>query len=152
MRKLQVSVGLVFLLFAAFVAWQAWGLRYYTRLGPGPGFFPLWLAGLLGLVSLGLIADAFRQPAAALLPAGFVPEAGGVVRILSVVAAILAAVFLLQPLGFRITMLLLYLFILLVMGQRNPIAIALIALGGSFGAFQLFHVLDVRLPVGMFGL
>ena len=43
--------------------------------------------------------------------------------------------------------------LLLILGARSPIAIALTALAGSFGVFHVFyHWLKVPLPIGEFGL
>jgi TctA family transporter len=38
----------LFILLAAFVARKSLDLKFYTQLGPGPGFFPLRLSMLLG--------------------------------------------------------------------------------------------------------
>ena len=45
--------GLVFIAIAAAYIWIAWGYRYGTAQRMGPGFFPIWVAGLLA--SLGLV-------------------------------------------------------------------------------------------------
>lgn len=45
--------GVVFVAIAAAYIWIAWGYRYGTPQRMGPGFFPIWVAGLLG--GLGLI-------------------------------------------------------------------------------------------------
>ena len=43
--------------------------------------------------------------------------------------------------------------VLLILGARSPIAIALTALAGSFGVFHAFyHWLKVPLPIGAFGV
>jgi hypothetical protein len=49
-RAYQLS-GLAALLVAVFLGYQAAGLTYYTRIGPGPGFFPRWLCGVLALLA-----------------------------------------------------------------------------------------------------
>jgi len=47
---------------SAFLAREALNLRYYTPLGPGPGFFPLWLAVLLASWRPPCSAATFARP------------------------------------------------------------------------------------------
>ena len=56
-RAHQIT-GVVFLLIAAFLGYHAVKLRYYTPLGPGPGFFPIWLCAILGLLAVTLFFQA----------------------------------------------------------------------------------------------
>ena len=70
-----------------------------------------------------------------------------------VLIALAAAAALLEPLGFRLTMLLFIAGLLFALGARSPFAIALTALAGSFGVFHVFfYWLKVPLPIGAFGL
>ena len=50
MRLTYQITGAVLLCFSIYVGVEALDLRYYTSLGPGPGFFSCWLALILGLV------------------------------------------------------------------------------------------------------
>jgi hypothetical protein len=60
---------------------------------------------------------------------------------------------LLQPLGFRLTMLVFTVGLLLALGVRRPVAIAIFALASSFGLFQVFYYwLQVPLPIGLLGI
>ena len=59
-RAYQLS-GLLGLLVAAVLGYQAARLPYYTRIGPGPGFFPRWLCGILALLSLAILARAAAE-------------------------------------------------------------------------------------------
>ena len=52
--------------------------------------------------------------------------------------ALVAAAVLLEPLGFRLTMLFFIAGLLLALGARSPTAIALTAVAGSFGVFHVF--------------
>ena len=54
--------GLVGLLVTAVLGYQAARLPYYTRIGPGPGFFPRWLCAILALLSLVILVRATRSP------------------------------------------------------------------------------------------
>ena len=74
-------------------------------------------------------------------------QAGGVLIALTAAAALF------EPLGFRLTMLPFIVGLLLILGARSPIAIALTALAGSFGVFHVFYYwLKVPLPIGAFGI
>ena len=67
--------------------------------------------------------------------------------------ALAIAAALLEPVGFRLTMLVFIAGLLLALGARSPVAILLTALAGSFGVFHVFyHWLKVPLPVGAFGV
>lgn len=48
MRPSCQITGVLFILLAAFVARESLDLKFYTQLGPGPGFFSFWLALVLG--------------------------------------------------------------------------------------------------------
>jgi len=52
MQRIHQAAALFFLAFSAFVVWESWNLEYYTHLGPGAGFFPLWLGVIMGGLSL----------------------------------------------------------------------------------------------------
>ena len=67
--------------------------------------------------------------------------------------ALTAAAALFEPLGFRLTMLPFIAGLLLALGARSPIAIAICAVAGSFGVFHVFYYwLKVPLPIGAFGI
>lgn len=152
MRCVYQITGLVFLLLASFLGYHAFALRYYTPLGPGPGFFPLWLCGLLGLLALVVIFQAtFAQSDP--LPEDFFPLASGYKRIVAVVAGLVAVALLMPILGFRLTMLGFYLALLTLLGRRHAVETVILALVGSFGTFYLFvEYLSQPLPVGIFGI
>lgn len=152
MRLAWQVTGVALLLVAAVVAREGVELRYWTPLGPGAGFFPLWLAGLLAVLALGLIAQArFGTPVAAegaeplTLPAAL--RVGGVVAALAAVAAVI------ETLGFRLTMLPFLFGLLVLLGGQRPLPALGLALLGAFGTHALFgRLLGVPLPAGPFGI
>jgi putative tricarboxylic transport membrane protein len=152
MRRSYQITGLAFLLLAAFLGYHAWRLSYYTPLGPGPGFFPLWICILLAVLAAFVFVNAtFRQPTA--LPEGFFAPASGYGRIGAVVIALFAVANVMPVLGFRLTMLGFYLALLSLLGRRHPLETLILALIGSFGAFHVFvELLSLPLPVGVFGI
>ena len=148
-RAYQLS-GLAALLVAVVLGYQAAGLTYYTRIGPGPGFFPRWLCGILALLALVVIARATwrRTPGRPFpCPIGKRPP-----RILAVVAALIAVAALTTTLGFRLTMMAFYLAVIAVLGRWRWIETPVLAVLGSFVTFYLFvEWLKLPLPVGVFG-
>lgn len=151
MRLTYQITGAVLLCFSIYVGVEALELRYYTSLGPGPGFFSCWLALILGFLSVAMMAEAtFGKPDP--MPEDFFADRGGYLRMGAVVLALLLGALLLERIGFRITMFALYLFLLLTLGKNNLIVSLLVAMAGSFGVYFVFtQWLNVPLPVGAFG-
>jgi putative tricarboxylic transport membrane protein len=146
------------LAFFAGTAFLSFKLPLLDALGPGPGFFPLILALLGGALAVALIAQLARDPQA---PTGeplpdpepFMPDGGAIFRIVGIIVLLLAAFTALDPLGYRLTSFIFIVLMLLVLGVRNYLAIALVALALSFGVFHSFYYwLKVPLPIGEFGL
>jgi putative tricarboxylic transport membrane protein len=149
-RAYQLS-GLAALGLAAFLGHQAAGLTYYTRLGPGPGFFPRWLCGILALLALAVIARATWGADGAAPPIS-VPDRRAALRILIVVAALFAVAMLTTTLGFRLTMLAFYLTVIGALGRWRWIETPVLAGLGSFATYHVFvQWLRLPLPVGIFG-
>jgi putative tricarboxylic transport membrane protein len=150
-RPLQIA-ALAIMLAGLLVGRESVALKLYTVMGPGPGFFPLCLA----IALIGLAATMFQQAtfqAVEPMPATFVPTRTGILRILAVLAALVAVMVLLDPLGMRLTF---FAFVALVpplFGYRRPLIVLAIALAASFGVYELFaRVLDIPLPVGAWGI
>lgn len=129
------------------------GYSLTDALGPGPGFFPFWLS-LIGIALTGAIlvqlarGNIFADAAVEILP-----NRQAAVQASAVLVALVVAAALLEPLGFRLTMLPFIAGLLLVLGARSLIAIALTAVAGSFGVFHVFYYwLKVPLPIGALGI
>jgi len=151
MQRIHQAAALFFLAFSAFVVWESWNLEYYTHLGPGAGFFPLWLGVIMGglsLIWLVQVSGHKGRPG----EGAFLPGREGTVRLLSVLGALVAATLLMNILGYQLAMFLLLVFLLLVPG-RQPVWLALvIAFFGSVGVYHLFgSYLDVQLPQASLG-
>ena len=149
-RAYQLS-GLAGLLVAAVLGYQAIRLPYYTRIGPGPGFFPRWLCGILALLSLAILARATRGRDAAAArhrpprPAGGAPDRRRRRRPVPVAAVT-------TTLGFRLTMLTFYLVVIGMLGRWRWIETPVLAVLGSFAAYYiLVEWLKLPLPVGVLG-
>ena len=149
--KIGWQVGSVcFLALFAFGVWLSLLLPLGDRLGPGPGFFPLWL-GLIGIaLSITLFVQTTRQPADA-SEDRLMPDRPASLRILAVLGLLAAAALALDTLGFRLTALLFTGLLLPALGIRSLTVIAIFAALSSFGVFHVFYYwLKVPLPIGVF--
>ncbi|HWM41549.1 MAG TPA: tripartite tricarboxylate transporter TctB family protein [Burkholderiales bacterium] len=141
-RAWQAALAVLLLVFA-FFAFESLRLSLRDALGPGPGFFPFWLSvagGFLGLVLLVQIARgtfAFETRNLKFEPRPVALVLGGLI----------VATALLEAVGFRLAMLALLPYLLLVLGVRNWFALAIFSVAGSFGVYHVFSgLLKVPLP------
>jgi putative tricarboxylic transport membrane protein len=141
-RGWQAAVAVLLVVFA-FFAFESLRLSLRDALGPGPGFFPFWLSvagGALGLILLGQTARGAVDLETQALKFELRPVA-------LVLAGLVVATALLEVFGFRIAMLLMLPYLLVVLGVRNWVSIVLFTLAGSFGVYHLFSgLLKVPLP------
>ena len=150
-RPYQIT-GIVFILFSAFIARESLDLKFYTSLGPGPGFFPFWLSIFLGLLAANMLYQATFKPQEP-MPPDFFANTKGYLKIAAILFAMIASVVFMDVIGFRLTMLAFYLFLLFALGRQNVFVTIAVALAGSWGVYQVFvEYLKVPLPVGMFGI
>ena len=162
MYRYQQAAATILLIFAAFIIWQAVRLQYYTPLGPGAGFFAVWLGALLGLLALVQLVQVTRssrsqesEPAPSV--DGVETDGGaeqglpgwhGLVRIGATIGALILTALLLPLLGFQVTVFLLLIFLLLGLERVRPVTTVVIALAFSVGLFQILtRYLDVELPL-----
>ncbi len=146
MRTVNTVVAGIFLTLGLAMAFEASKMRYYSSLGPGPGFFPLWLGGALAAVSL-LWLVQIRTASADEGTSDLWPGRAGAIRIAAVLGSLGFVSLTIELIGFRLAMLAMLGFLLLTLGrQRLPVTLA-VAGAGSFGAhFVLSAWLGVALP------
>ena len=65
MRQGRLVATGVMLVFCLVAAWQSYLLPLTDRLGPGPGFFPFWMALIGVALAIGLLVVTVAEPAAA---------------------------------------------------------------------------------------
>lgn len=153
MKRGWQAASACFLLIFAFAFYRSLYLPLRDTLGPGPGFFPLCLAILGGVLAATLIVQVTASGAASFAEPVDFPQGIALARILAVIAGLGAAAALLDIVGFRLIALFFCLLLLPILGARNPIVIAIFAALGSFGVFHVFyHWLKVPLPIGTFGI
>ena len=129
------------------------GYSLTDALGPGPGFFPFWLS-LIGIaLTGGMLVQLARGRIFADAAVEILPDRQAALQAGAVLVALTVAAALLEPLGFRLTMLPFIAGLLLALGARSLLAIALTAVAGSFGVFHVFYYwLKVPLPIGALGI
>jgi hypothetical protein len=138
--------GLSLILIALGIAWETFKLPLGSLHDPGPGYMPLLLAVTLGgfgliVVLRGASSPLFRSQRWAELP-----------HALKILLACVFAALALERLGYRLTIIILLVFLIGVMERQRPVMVAAVALGFSFGTFFLFSdLLKVPLPRGPWG-
>lgn len=152
MKRGWIVASIAFLALFCITIWQSTSLPLLDELGPGPGFFPLWLAVIGAVLSGLLIVETARGPADP-PETTLVPDRSAVFRVLSVVAMLALGAALLDLLGWRLMALIVAGALLPALGARSPIAIGLFALTAGFVVFHVFYYwLKVPLPIGVFGI
>jgi putative tricarboxylic transport membrane protein len=143
-RGWQAAAVALFALFAYFI-FESLQLSLSDALGPGRGFFPFWLGVLGALLALVLFVQQLRKPDPGADAITF--ERVGTRNVVLVLAGLIAAAAVLEAAGFRLAMAALLVYLLVVLGVRRGIAIALFAVAGSFGVYHVFFdLLKVALP------
>ena len=154
MRRGRLIATGTLLALCLFALWQALLLPLMDRLGPGPGFFPLWLAAIGALMAIALLVSTWRAaepPSEA--ATRVLPDGPGAIRCLAIVGLIAAAIVGMDLIGFRLAMLVFNAALVVALGERRWPVVALFAAGGSFGVHYVFTTwLDVLLPDGRWGL
>jgi putative tricarboxylic transport membrane protein len=150
LRRPHQIAGIVLLALGLLVVWQALSLRYYTSLGPGPGFFSFWLGVILSILAVAMIAIAnWRKPEALVQP--IFTDIKGYIGIAAICGALLFAGQFIRPLGYPLTMLVILLTVFRT-GGTSWRATIIGSLIGSFGLYYIFvNLLRVQLPGGFLG-
>ena len=152
MKRGWIVASIAFLALFCVTVWESTSYALLDELGPGPGFFPLWLAAIGAVLSALLILETARGPADP-PEATLVPDREATFRVLAVIVMMGVGAALLEWLGWRLTALIVTGALLPALGARSPIAIGLFVLAASFGVFHIFYYwLKVPLPIGTFGI
>lgn len=147
MQRIHQSAALLFMVGSVFVVWEAWKLDYYSKLGPGAGFFPFWLGLFFGVLSFVWLVQVSLQSGRP-KEGAFLPREGGTRRILLILASLVVLGCLMNLIGFQLTMFLFLVFLLMILGRQKLLVTLIIALPCSVGVYHVFVTyLDVPLPV-----
>jgi putative tricarboxylic transport membrane protein len=136
----------VLVLFALLVIWESRLLPLGSFRHPGPAYVPVLLASLLLIFGVLLILTAGRAPSLSSLRWTEWRHA------LAILAACVFAVFAIERVGYRLTMLLVLGFLVKFVERRGWVLSLTFAFSLAFGSFFLFYtLLRVPLPQGPWG-
>ena len=139
--------GIGLAIFALFVLWQSRTLPLGSLANPGPAYMPVALATLLFLGGLAIAILGRHAPPIGSL--GFAEWRHAVAIFTACAFAALA----LERLGYRLTILIVLLFLLAVVERKRPVTAAIFAAAFAAGTYFLFDtLLRVQLPRGPFGI
>jgi hypothetical protein len=138
--------GSVLVLFALLVIWESRRLPLGTFRQPGPAFVPILLALLLLIFGIFVVLTARRAPLLSSIRWTEWRHA------LAILAASVFSVFAIERLGYRLTVLIVLIFLVKLVEKRGWLLSFGFAFGLSFGSFFLFYtILRVPLPEGPLG-
>ena len=138
--------GVVLVALGLWIVWEARALPFGSLGNPGAGMFPAALA--LMLVALGLLL-ALAGGGPALGAQGWQEARRG----LAILTALGFAALALEPLGYRLTVAAVLLFLIGAVERKSWRATVLVAFGFAFASHALFaDFLRVPLPRGFFGI
>src|SRR5437762_1220303 len=130
-RRAELVVLACLCALCGLMAITAFGYSLSDALGPGAGFFPFWLGALGMVLSVALFVQSWRGHAIGDSTQALLPRGEGARRAAALVAGLAVVALALQPLGFRLSMLVFTAGLLLALGVRRPVAIVLFALASS---------------------
>lgn len=132
--------------FSLLVIWESRHLPLGTFRQPGPAYFPIFLAALLLILGVILIVTAVRAPALSSLRWTEWRHA------LAIMLTCVFAVFAIERLGYRLTVLLALIFLVKGVEKYGWLSSLGFAFSLAFGTFYLFYtILRVPLPQGPLG-
>ena len=152
--KSYVIIGGVLALLGGFIFYSSFQWKYYTRMGPGPGFFPFWI-GLL-LAALGILLGAIHLNA--LRNEGKTGETSGepiftaprLKKVGLVAFALIGCSLLLNGLGFILSIALFSIFLMQIVGKWGWVKSVCLSAGVSTGLYWGFKILlHIPLPSGI---
>jgi putative tricarboxylic transport membrane protein len=155
LQKSYVIAGTTLLLLGLWIIYTSLSWKYYTSLGPGPGFFPLWIGVLiaatgvlLAALNLVLLKRGGEKKEGASGPRLFTAPRLKNVAVMAV--ALVAATLLLKWLGFVLVIGLFSLLLLQILGGWGWGKSLLLCAIVSIGLFWVFRVwLHIPLPEGL---
>ena len=143
----DVVAGLVLIVIASVVGWQNRAYPVGTLAEPGPGYMPLMIAAALGVFGLLIALRARTSPL--FNSVDWSEGRRGIVMLI----ACAVAVFALERIGYRLSMIALLVFMLGVVERKRATPTLIVAFGFSFLSYYLFaSLLKVQLPRGPWGL
>ena len=149
MKVADIVGGIVGILIGLFAIWEGSKMPTDVVMKIGPSFFPNILGGLLILFSAVLIVNAARGKSKGKVEPYRLSDKG-TQRGLITLAAGIVFVLVLDPLGFILTSIGFLTFMMLVMGKRNPLLLAVTPALITAAVWLVFEkVLVLSMPAGV---
>ena len=149
MKVADIFGGAIGILVGLFSLWEGSRMPVDVVMKIGPSFFPNILGGLLILFSAILIVNALRGKSKGKIEPYRLSDKGTQRGLITLAAGIIFCV-VLEPLGFIPTAIIFLTFMMLIMGKRNPLLIAVIPALITAGVWLVFEkVLALSMPVGI---
>jgi putative tricarboxylic transport membrane protein len=149
MRTLDVAPAVVMLGLSAVVYGATRDMPYWSEFTPGPAFLPTWVAGAGVLISIVILAQAFRKGGTA---SPEWPDRAGGARVLLTTAGLVLCVPLAPHLGFVVIAVIFMLGMMLGIFRRKLVPSLLMAVGiGALIHGVFVWWLKVALPSGPLG-
>ena len=149
MRRADRISGVVLLIFGAGFAGGGYQYPYWTPTGPGSGFLPFWLGLAMAVLAAALLVGAARRPDPG---EAWLPEGRGLVKLITIVIATVAFVWLLPVLGMTLATFLFLVGILRFLERHSWVATVGVALATSAVNWLVFiRWLNVPFPIGILG-
>lgn len=145
--RAEVWAAIVILLISFVFLYQSFSYSYSSELGPGPGYFPVWLSGILLILSCLYIFESLTAESGS---AETMPRGEALRKILFILGCLSLFLILISIIGFVLTGTI-FLFLLLFREYKWYSNLG-ISLGVSIFLFWLFDIiLGVTLPVNGLG-
>jgi putative tricarboxylic transport membrane protein len=149
MRRADQISGALLLVFGTGFTVGSGSYPYWTPTGPGSGFLPFWLGLAMAVLAASLLVGATRRPDAG--PA-WLPSGRALVRLVVVIVATMAFVWLLPVLGMTLGTFLFLVGLLRFLEGHGWVATLGVAAGTSAVNWLVFmYWLHVPFPIGPLG-
>ena len=147
MKRTKIVTGAVILAFAILFFILSFSYGYYTRFGPGSGFFPLWInGGLILLATLFIIESIKEEPGAS---NETWPKGKALANIVATIGSLVVFCVLVPLLGFVVPCTIM-LSIMLIFHYKWYVAITAALLSSILILVVFQSLLGLRLPVNDF--
>lgn len=148
MKNLEVYISGFFILFGALFFWLASSMKYYGEYGPGPGLLPMWVTGLMVILSCINLVSSYKRNNTRF--ADLLPRGTGLINLLACIGSFALYIIIVPYAGFIISSVTM-LFILFSRGYKWQWSVGLSVFVTGVIFFVFSTVLSIPLPVNQFG-
>ncbi len=151
MKKADWITGIVLLVLAGYVIYEAWLMPPSGTFGPGSGFFPFWLGIILAGLSLILMTGAALRPKDPNEASPF-PARQAFFAVIKVLGGLVIFTVLMETLGFILNTLVFVTYLMKIVQKERWWMTFLIAVATTACLYIVFQVLlGITLPRNQFG-